>query len=76
MSRNNKQAVYGLSRNESQGNRPGEDSEHRLRQIPLPDISQVARYLPLIAAILAPLSTLLNIPAMTVSWNVRSMPTS
>jgi hypothetical protein len=35
----------------------------------LPNIAAMAKYAPLIAAIIAPTSTLLDIPALTVSWS-------
>ena len=41
---------------------------HRFNAVPFPNIREVARYCPLIAAILAPLSTLLDIPALTQRW--------
>jgi potassium channel subfamily K len=41
---------------------------HRFNAVPMPKIREVARYCPLIAAILAPLSTLLDIPALTQRW--------
>lgn len=60
-----KQQVYGLDGDE-------DDHEkwsfwHRLKEVTSPEMKDIARYCPLAAAILAPLSTLLDIPALSVS---------
>jgi len=44
---------------------------HRTDTVPLPGMREIARYCPLIAAILAPLSTLLDIPALTVRYEIH-----
>jgi hypothetical protein len=66
-----KQAVYGLRGDD--GNEEIEEHHgpftfiHRLKEVSKPEIKTIAMYCPLAAAILAPFSTLLDIPALSVS---------
>jgi potassium channel subfamily K len=60
-----KQQVYGLD--EEEDDHISWSFWHRIKEASTPEIEDIARYCPLAAAILAPLSTLLDIPALCVS---------
>lgn len=61
-----KQIVYGLEKEEEH---VGEyHFFHRLKEWSRPEVHNIAIYTPLAAAILAPLSTILDIPALSQHW--------